>query len=159
MVWMHEKFVLAVIKTQLDSCQVFHWSLSWRTPHWNLDERDERKQSIENWVANISHYQCCVTRVGTRTRVHFTRTRTRVQFFSLWLGLRNRDSWLGSEEFQAVAAVPCCAVYSRLTFDTFCCLFSCVFLLGFLRTLTLTLRWWLGFDNLDSDIALLIINI
>ena len=47
--------------------------------------------------------QCCVTRVGTRTwvrtRVHFTRTRTRVQFFSLWLGLglRNRDSWLGLE--------------------------------------------------------------
>ena len=42
-------------------------------------------------------HQCCVTRVGTRTRVLFTRTRTRVQFFSLWLGLRNRDSWLWPE--------------------------------------------------------------
>ena len=45
--------------------------------------------------------QCCVTRVGTRTRVLFTRTRTRVQFFALWhgigLGLGNRDSRLGPE--------------------------------------------------------------
>ena len=41
----------------------------------------------------MTNYQCCVT------RVHFTQTRTRVQFCSLWLGLglRNCDSWLGPE--------------------------------------------------------------
>ena len=58
-----------------------------------------------NYLAMLNDEQCCVTRVGTRTRVRtrvqFLMTRTRVQFFPLWLGLGlgfwNRDSWLGVE--------------------------------------------------------------
>ena len=59
-------------------------------------------------------HQCCVTRVGTRTRVHFTRTLTRVQFFSP--RLRNRDSGSSHARVQAVAAVPCCAVSSDIRY-------------------------------------------
>ena len=73
--------------------------------------------NMNKWL-EFCIYQCCVTRVGTQTLVHFTRTRTRVQFFSLWLGLglRNRDSGPSHARVQAVAAVPCCAVYSDIRY-------------------------------------------
>ena len=54
--------------------------------------------------------QCCVTRVGTRTRVQFffTLTRTRTQ------KIVTRGP--SHARVQAVAAVPCCAVYSEIHF-------------------------------------------
>ena len=109
--------------------------------------------------------QCCATRVGTRTRVltqvHFTRTRSRVQFFSLWLGLglKNWDSGPSHAQVQAVAAVPCCAVYSDIRYIL---LFVYMWTTRFVTrtrnsflTRTRTLRWWLGLglwgDDSDSD--------
>ena len=110
-------------------------------------------------------YQCCVTRVGTRTRVrtqvHFTRTR--VQFFFHFDSdsdseIVTRDSSPSHARVQAVAAVPCCAVYSDIWYIL---LFVFMFWkmkkvlnmwttrfvtrtrISFL-TRTRTLRWWLG---------------
>ena len=99
-----------------------------------------------------------MTRVGTRTRVHFTWTRTRVQFFSLWLGLglRNRDSGPSHARVQAVAAVPCCAVYSDIRYIL---LFVFMFwkinkcwICGLLDLwLGLEFFFWLGLWGDDSD--------
>ena len=112
--------------------------------------------------------QCCVTRVGTRTRVHFTQTPTRVQFFSLWLGLglglglRNRDSWLGPESrpspsssllrWHSIHFVVCFHVLEDKQMLN----------MWTTRFVTRTrIFFWLGlglgFDNLDSDTALMMI--
>ena len=117
---------------------------------------------IKGWV---SLQQCCVTRVGTRTRV---------QFFSLWLGLglRNRDSCPSPSS--SGHAVLRCLLWHSIHFvvclhvleDNKC--WICGLLDLWLRlkfffdsdsevmTRTRTQRWWLGlgFDNLDSDTAL-----
>ena len=171
--------------------------------------RDCYKMHVNVWTAaslrhlkalHMHHIQCCVTRIGTR--VHFTRTRTRVHFFSLWLGLglRNRDSGPSHARVQAVAAVPCCAVYSDIRYILlFVFMFwkinkimlnmwttrfvtrTQIFFLTRTRGLGLwgddsdsdfevmtrtqiwTQRWWLwlwlGFDNLDSDTALITLSL
>ena len=105
------------------------------------------KHSIHRTEPAIHQYQCCVTRVGTWTRVHFTRTRTLVQFFFLTLTLTRtrtidseivtRDSGPSHARVQAVAAVPCCAVYSDIRYIL----------------LLLVIYWnkWLVLADSDSD--------
>ena len=140
-------------------------------------------QRLTCHTRKLYHSPCCVVCIivnitsavwleyaGTRTQVHFTRTRTRVQFCSLWLrlglGLRTCDSRPSHARVQAVAAVPCCAVYSDIRYIL---LFVFMFwkinkcwICGLLyirdldsRTRTLTLRWRLGLglwgDDSDSD--------
>ena len=101
--------------------------------------------------------------------VFFTLTRTRTQTQKSWLVTSGPShAWV-----QAVAAVPCCAVYSDIQYILLCVfmfwkinkcwicglLDSWLGLEIFFLTRTRTLRWWLGlglgFDNLDSDTALL----
>ena len=68
----------------------------------------------------MTNYQCCVTRVGTRTRtlVHF--------FFHFDFDsdsdseIVTRDSGPSHTRVQAVAAVPCCAVYSDIQHFVVC---------------------------------------
>ena len=102
--------------------------------------------------------QCCVTRVGTWTRVHFTRTRTRVQFFSLWLGLglRNRDSWLGPESRPSPSsssrAVLHCLLWHSIHFVVFMFWKNKFWICGLLDLwLGLKNFFWLGLADSDSD--------
>ena len=52
--------------------------------------------------------QCCVTRVGTRTRVQ--------SFFTLTPSDSDSEIVNRHARVQAVAAVPCCAVYSDIRY-------------------------------------------
>ena len=115
-----------------------------------------------------------MTRVGTRTRVHFFHFDSDSDSDSD-SEIVTRDSGPSHARVQAVAAVPCCAVYSDIRYILLfvfmfwkinkcwiCGLLDSWLGLEFFfnsdsRTRTRTLRWWLGLglglwgDDSDSD--------